>query len=79
MRAMGAITYRGGTISGAELAGILGVSPRALRRLLVNDGHFEVEYRGPPGVRESAYYRIAPKSVETVPLPPVRLRIGHKS
>ena len=72
MRAIGAITWRGGSISGKELAGILGVSPRALRHILVKDGHFSVEYRAHPGAPDEAWYRIAPESVEPVPLPPLR-------
>lgn len=72
MRAIGAITWRGGSISGKELAGILGVSPRALRQILVKDGYFRVEYRAHPGLPDEAWYRVAPESVEPVTLPPLR-------
>ena len=73
IKAFGAIAYRGGTISGKELAAILGVSPRALRNLLVRDGHFVVEYRAKPGEKDEAWYRIRPESVEPVKeLPPLR-------
>ena len=71
MRAFGAITWRGGCISGLELAGILGVSPRALRQLLVRDGSFLVEYRSSKGDHgELAYYRIAQKALCPAELPP---------
>jgi hypothetical protein len=70
MRAFGAITWRGGCISGLELAGILGVSPRALRQLLVRDGSFLVEYRSNKGDSGSlAYYRIAQKALSPALLP----------
>jgi hypothetical protein len=73
VRAMGAICYRGGTISGKELAAILGVSPRALRHLLVKDGHFLVEYRANPGEKDEAWYKIRPASCEPPKeLPPLR-------
>lgn len=73
MRAFGAITFRGGTISGKELAAILGVSPRALRNLLIRDGHFLVEYRAAPGHKDEAWYRVRPESIELPKeLPPVR-------
>lgn len=73
MRAIGAIAWRGGSISGKELAGILGVSPRALRNLLIRDGHFLVEYRAHPGLKDEAWYRMKPESVEVpLNLPPIR-------
>lgn len=73
MKAFGAITYRGGVISGKELAAILGVSPRALRNLLIRDGHFLVEYRAQPGSKDEAWYRIKPSSIEPPKLlPPLR-------
>lgn len=76
MKAFGAIAYRGGTISGKELAAFLGVSPRALRNLLVKDGHFLVEYRAKPGEKDEAWYKIKPTSVEPPKeMPPIR-RVG---
>jgi len=73
LRAIGAIAHRGGTISGRELAAWLGVSPRALRQLLVKDNYFLVEYRAAPGKRDEAWYRLAPQAVEPVKeLPPLR-------
>lgn len=73
IKAIGAITYRGGTISGKELGAILGVSPRALRNLLIRDGHFLVEYRSDRCHRDEAWYRIKPEAM-TAPekLPPLR-------
>ena len=76
IKAFGAIAYRGGTISGKELAAILGVSPRALRNLLIRDGHFVVEYRAHSGRKDEAWYKIMPSSIEPPKeLPPVR-RVG---
>ncbi len=73
MKAFGAITYRGGVISGKELAAVLGVSPRALRNLLIRDGHFLVEYRAHAGSKDEAWYRIKPESIEPPKeLPPLR-------
>lgn len=72
--ALGAIAHRGGTISGKELAAVLGVSPRALRKLLVESGvYFMVEYRAYPGKKDEAWYRMRPESAEKPKeLPPIR-------
>ena len=73
LRALGAISYRGGSISGEELAAFLGVSPRALRMLLVKDGAFAVEYRAEPGKQDRAWYLMSANAVERPALmPPLR-------
>lgn len=73
LRALGAISYRGGSISGQELAAFLGVSPRALRELLTRDGAFAVEYRSEPGKPDRAWYTMRSSAVERPALmPPLR-------
>lgn len=73
LRAIGAITLRGGSISGTELGAILGMSPRALRHILVRDGHFLVEYRAMPNQKDQAWYRVRPDTIEVpINLPPIR-------
>jgi hypothetical protein len=76
-QAVGAIVCAGGVIKGDRLGGILGVSPRALRRLLVWSGFFTVEYRATPGDKDQSWYRINQEKVPREPgdLPPLR-RIG---
>ncbi len=84
IRAMGAVIASGGTIQGARLAGILGVSPRALRELLVRDGTFLVDYRyrakeckGSKDRVDEAWYRINPERLPPPPadLPPLRPKL----
>ena len=65
LKALGAAICRGGTIEGGELAALLGLSPRALRLLLVKDGYFTVCYD-----TGETLYTISPSTIKTImPLP----------
>jgi hypothetical protein len=70
LKALGAATCRGGTISGREIAPLLGVSQRALRILLVNDGFFTIKY----DINGQAWFTISPSTIQ----PNIKL-ISHAS
>jgi len=72
--AIGAITCAGGEMKGDRLAAILGVSPRALRLILVNSGYFLVNYRATIGDKDQSWYIINKDRIPPPPadLPPLR-------
>jgi len=71
MRAVGAVALHGGTMAGRHLGGILGLSPRGLRNILIRPGSpFAVEIRMGERNRGEAWYKLDQSRLPAPPAPP---------
>lgn len=74
MRAVGALSYYGGVLSGKRLASILGIPPRGLRPFLTGDPLFMPEIRESDEGRGETWYRLNTNALPPPEQPPRLIR-----